>query len=325
MTSPIQPDKTYGVLHTENFFSFLGFAKKIDSEDIQKIDIYLDDKKIDTIVADEFIQKMDDIYDIESKAFRYNLPNKYIGEKAIISFKNHDSGEELLNSPYTLIDKNHEKFNEAKFLQSLNEPLSDELKNMYKPNCVGFLATKENLEDEEFVGYIKELMERFPDVEFVGFCFDKFNNNLISLKIIEIKCAGEIIPNIEIFIANSKIKDIQLSNKIFNKNHKITTFNYSKANDTFNPNTIYHENPLIKFHKNFSITEEDLKSVNNNLNLIMHNLICKKLGIDIKIQNYNQSTNNFWKEVFINYSLQNKNYKELLWETRTDIAKMRQS
>jgi hypothetical protein len=49
------------------------------------------------------------------------------------------------------------------------------------------------------------------------------------------------------------------------------------------------------------------------------------LGIDIKIQNYNQSTNNFWKEVFINYSLQNKNYKELLWETRTDIAKMRQS
>ncbi len=496
MISPIQLGKTYGVLHTESFFSFLGFAKKIGSDEIQKIDVFLDDKLIDTIEANEFIQKIDDMYDVESKAFKYNLPSEYIGKKAILSFKNHDSEEELLNSPYTLIDKNHEKFNEAIFfntlnfefdnkkiqnintkdsigflatedntlnkdliklintfleqnletrfklfyfnneqkkliseqfnkylskidfimpkdiydianntsiyihsstenekpkdlgyyktwqvlnqtkanmfminifeeiddkeyskslklvdnckiefeksvvskifetderynefcfMNSLNQPINDEIKNIYSPNSIGFLATKENLEDEEFMGYIKELMERFPDVEFKGFCFDKFNNNLISLKIIEIKCAGEIIPNIEIFIANSKIKDIQLSNKIFNKNHKITTFNYSKANDTFNPNTIYHENPLIKFHKNFSITEEDLKSVNNNLNLIMHNLICKKLGIDIKIQNYNQSTNNFWKEVFINYSLQNKNYKELLWETRTDIAKMRQS
>ena len=26
MTRPIQPNKTYGVLHTESFFSFLGFV-----------------------------------------------------------------------------------------------------------------------------------------------------------------------------------------------------------------------------------------------------------------------------------------------------------
>ncbi len=45
-------------------------------------------------------------------------PSKY---KATISFKNHNSGEELLNSPYILIDKNHENFNEAKNLYSLNE------------------------------------------------------------------------------------------------------------------------------------------------------------------------------------------------------------
>src|SRR5574344_1520410 len=164
MISPIQLGKTYGVLHTESFFSFLGFEKKVGSNETQKIDVFLDDKLIDTIEANKFIQKIDDMYDVESKAFTYNLPIQYIGKKAIISFKNHDSEEELLNSPYTLIDKTHEKFNEAKFLQSLNEPLSDELKNMYKPNTIGFLATKENLEDEEFMGYIKELIERFPDV-----------------------------------------------------------------------------------------------------------------------------------------------------------------
>src|SRR5574344_2974182 len=169
MTSPIQLGKTYGVLHTESFFSFLGFAKKIGSDEIQKIDVFLDDKLIDTIISNEFIQKIDDMYDVENKAFTYNLPTQYICKKAIISFKNHDSGEELLNSPYTLIDKNHEKFNEAKFIQRLNEPISEELKNMYKPNTIGFLATKENMEDEEFLEYIKDLMERFPDVEFKGF------------------------------------------------------------------------------------------------------------------------------------------------------------
>src|SRR5574344_172407 len=203
MTSPIQLGKTYGVLHTKSFFSFLGFAKKVGSDEIQKIDVFLDDKLIDTIEANEFIQKIDDVYDVESKAFTYNLPTQYMGKKAIISFKNHDSGEELLNSPYTLIDKNHEKFNEAKFLHSLSEPLSEELRNMYKPNCVGFLATKENLEDEEFIEYINELMERFPDVEFKGFYFDKnsvkeikekFKNS--SFKLIEIKDIKDVFENL---------------------------------------------------------------------------------------------------------------------------------
>ena len=194
MTSPIQLVKTYGVLHTESFFSFLGFAKKVGSDEIQKIDVFLDDKLIDTIEANEFIQKIDDMYDVESKAFTYNLPVQYIGKKAIISFKNHDSGEELLNSPYTLIDKNHEKFNEAKFLHSLSEPLSEELKNMYKPNSIGFLATKENLEDDEFVQYIKKIQKRFPRVEFKTFYFNNHQKKLAEEVFNDINNIQFIIP-----------------------------------------------------------------------------------------------------------------------------------
>ena len=63
MTSPIQLSKTYGVLHTESFFSFVGFAKKVGSDEIQKIDVFLDNKLIDTIETNEFIQKIDDMYD----------------------------------------------------------------------------------------------------------------------------------------------------------------------------------------------------------------------------------------------------------------------
>ena len=212
MTRPIQLDKTYGVLHTENYFSFLGFAKKVGSDEIQKIDVFLDDKLIDTIEANEFIQKIDDMYDVESKAFTYNLPTQYIGKKAIISFKNHDSGEELLNSPYTLIDKNHEKFNEAKFLHSLSEPLSEELKNMYKPNCVGFLATKENLEDEEFVEYVNEIIKDFPEYDFKALYFDKNSIKEIknkfqhsNLNLIELKSAKDLINLNEAKLSKMKI------------------------------------------------------------------------------------------------------------------------
>ncbi|MGJ0456321.1 hypothetical protein NG782_06400 [Aliarcobacter cryaerophilus] len=194
MTRPIQLDKTYGVLNTEDYFSFIGFAKKVGSDETQKIDVFLDDKLIDTIIANEFIQKIDDMYDVENKAFTYNLPTQYIGKKAIISFKNHDTQDELLNSPYTLIDKNNEKFNEAKFLHSLNEPLSEELKNMYKPNCVGFLATKENMEDEEFVQYIKKIQKRFPRVEFKTFYFNNHQKKLAEEVFNDINNIQFIIP-----------------------------------------------------------------------------------------------------------------------------------
>lgn len=209
MTSPIQPDKTYGVLHTESFFSFLGFAKKIGSNETQKIDVYLDDKLIDTIEANKFIEKIDDMYDVENQAFSYNLPTEYIGKKATISFKNHDSQDELLNSPYTLIDKNHESFNEARFIHSLNEPISEDLKNMYKSNSIGFLATKENLEDDEFVEYINQIMNDFPAYKFVALYIDKnltkeiknkFGNN--SLELIELKDKKDIFANLEVYLSN---------------------------------------------------------------------------------------------------------------------------
>lgn len=293
MTRPIQLDKTYGVLHTENYFSFLGFAKKVGSDETQKIDVFLDNKLIDTIEANEFIQKIDDMYDVESKAFTYNLPEQYIGKKTI-SFKNHDSGEELLNSPYTLIEKNHEKFNEAKFLHSLSEPLSEELKNMYKPNCIGFLATKENLEDEDFVEYINKIIKDFPEYDFKALYFDKnsikeikerFKNS--SLELLEIKDINDVFENLEVLISNySRNKqEMILVNSIakystellpigVNLNSDLTIKEQSK-----NLNTYYKE-----FFENielFGFTKEDLQEYKNGFSELFYVASAKKYGVEI--------------------------------------------
>lgn len=275
MTSPIQPNKTYGVLHTENYFSFLGFAKKIGSSETQKIDVYLDDKLIDTIEAKEFIQKLDDMYDVENQAFSYNLPVEYIGQKAKISFKNHNSQEELLNSPYTLIDKNHENFNEAKFIHSLNEPISEELKNMYKSNSIGFLATKENLEDEEFVKYIKELMNRFPEVEFKGFCFKKEEQDLLkelNLSNIKYKLIADIhqlTEEINLFIQTINHNNL-VPNLIKQDIYYIwfidSAYNSDLTIDTYNSNSDPYNFKYFKYKDNEKISDNFAINFRNKMN-----------------------------------------------------------
>jgi hypothetical protein len=316
MISPIQTGKTYGVLHTESFFSFLGFAKKVGSDETQKVDVFLNDKLIDTIEANEFIQKIDDMYDVESKAFTYNLPVQYIiGTKAIISFKNHDSGEELLNSPYTLIDKNHEKFNEAKFLHSLNEPISEELKDMYKPNSIGFLATKENLEDEEFMGYIEYISDNFRNNEINCFYYsenpssNKVLKNIKNMKYISVSSIKDVLQNIEIYIQNLNIQNNKLREILLTNFDNIFCIVYNK--DVFELTLKEHSNMSMKkgfpYFDNptyFGFTDKEITKSNGN----MHSLInFNFFGIDFDID-INQSIKDYLNFNIYNV-INNKEYK----------------
>ncbi|WP_066360773.1 hypothetical protein [Aliarcobacter cryaerophilus] len=227
MISPIQLGKTYGVLHTKSFFSFLGFAKKVGSDEIQKIDIFLDDKLIDTIEANEFIQKIDDMYDVENKAFKYNLSTQYIGKKAIISFKNHDSGEELLNSPYTLIDKNHEKFNEASFFNTLNFEFDNEkIQNINTKDSIGFLATEDNILNKDLIKLIDIFLEQNFETRFKAFYFNNEQKKLISEKFNKYQSKIDFIMPKDIYdIANNTSIYIHSSTE----NEKPKSFGYWKT------------------------------------------------------------------------------------------------
>lgn len=195
MILPKANQKSYGVLHTENYFSFTGFCKKVNSDEIQTVDIYLDDVLIDTILADKKLQKIEDIYDIEGFGFTYNLPTKFIGNKKLINFKNHQTKEDLQNSPYELLDITHPKFNEASFLNTLKSSIEEEqICNTYSLNSIGFLASEENLEDEGFVQYIKELQKRFPSIEFKTFYFNNNQKKLAEEVFKDINNIQFIIP-----------------------------------------------------------------------------------------------------------------------------------
>ena len=290
MLVPKSKQKIYGVLHTENYFSFVGFCKKVESEEIQKIDIYLNDELIDTIQANKSIQKIDDIYDIEGFGFTYDLEERYIGQKGIVSFKNHSTQKNLQNSPYELIDKTSRNFNEANFLHSLSQPNNEEkIKNVFSPNTIGFLATDINLKDSCFMNFIHDLRIRFPSVKFVGL---RYGHSIIvdsGIHIEYINNLTELVSKCSIFV----------SNRYPNYNHKVLELEKNFVKSDF-VNIIIFDERLFKMN---------LESFDNLIKVSSYDPICDdylELGLT---QNHNRSAiKTIYKEILHTNTL---NFKEI--------------
>lgn len=262
MIIPKRDAKSYGAVHIDYYLTFIGFCKKVYSDEIQSIDVFIDGNKIDTIVCDKTIDKLSQIYDIEGHGFEYDLPEMYFDKRHLLSFRCSGSGEELVNSPISTICKDDEKFNEYKFLNSLSKPIDeDKIKDMYCPNSIGFLATEENLADEEFVGYIKELMVRFPDVSFKALYFDVSSRNKIeqvigvdNLEVILLNDLEILLKVSFIFVFNAKTFEsynIPLWNFITSNCKNIHTFAYDHnwINKKIDIDTINRFNYLFKSTK----------------------------------------------------------------------------
>lgn len=324
MILPKTNQKSYGVLHTENYFSFLGFCKKVNSNELQKVDVYLDNVLIDTIIADKHLQKIEDIYELEGFGFSYNLPKRHIGGKHIISFRNHETKEDVQNSPYTLINNTNENFNEVKFLYSLYEPINEKLKNMYCSNSIGFLATKENLDDQDFIDYIKELKKRFSEAKFKAFYtnLNNIKNKKDDLKFIEfifISDINDVIENTEIFILNNyKVSsEIQLFSKIRETCKNILAFHSNFSIPNYKSLTIeevekYWEIPLLKFIDGFEKLGFIAKDISEDKSYTKSysNTLYRKFNLGKPITNLEQNAYEYFNFKTIEYTFSNKEFKE---------------
>ena len=169
-------------------------------------------------------------------------------------------------------------------MHSLSEPLSEELKNMYKPNCIGFLATKENLEDEDFMNYIKELIERFPNVEFKEFYFNYTSNKTNS---VQINTSYDITKNCCILITNPELINNRLDQIITQQQIKFQNVYISpfykthlnnKIKDIVMPNFI---NAIKNNLDIFTLSENDIKEISNNHILMVRRSFEKLLNLEV--------------------------------------------
>ncbi|MCK9337529.1 MAG: hypothetical protein M0P43_06845 [Arcobacteraceae bacterium] len=298
MIIPTRDAKSYGAVHIDHYLTFTGFCKKVYSDEIQSIDVLIDGQKIDTITCDKTIDKVSKIYDIDGYGFEYDLPEIYFDRRHILSFRCSDSGEELVNSPISTIARDDEKFNEYKFLHSLSKPIDeDKIKDMYCPNSIGFLATEENLADEEFVGYIKELMVRFPDVEFKGFCLNtkemnklkELFNNSINIK--HISTIQELINKTKIFVYPP---NLNIPNTIVGhiSNFTIYTRLDFSIKDSIKDYEERFKGYFSVFFNNiekFGFTQENIIEYDNSFLCLVYNYFIKLHKLNCKFINSNDS------------------------------------
>ncbi|MBN2782735.1 MAG: motility associated factor glycosyltransferase family protein [Campylobacterales bacterium] len=119
-----------------------------------------------------------------------------------------------IDSQLYAIDKGRrgleERLVEFEFLDSLNRPIDvQKIKNLYTKDCVGFLAYEDNLRDEDFTKYIKELHRRYPHIKFKAFYFndyqkemleDKFKNQLDRIELVIPKDLYHLVKEIEVYV-----------------------------------------------------------------------------------------------------------------------------
>lgn len=209
MSSLQKESKIYGAVESQSYITFTGFCKRIYDTTQQSVDVFVDDVKIDTIVANQKIADIEnkyEVFDTNGFCFTYELPKEYIGQKHKLEFKTKD-GEQLLHSPTHTIDQFSPLYNQAMFIESLNKPIKYAFeKEGYTKNALSFIAIEENLSDEGFIEFILEMSKKYKELSLSIFYFNEHQKNQATKIFNQIKNKNFINPSsVEEIIKNSEI------------------------------------------------------------------------------------------------------------------------
>jgi hypothetical protein len=293
MLIPKKNTKIYGIVHSKDYFSFIGFCKNIENNEIQKLDIYINSKLIDTIEANKKIEKVTELYDIGDFSFNYNLKDKYINEECILSFKYHNTELDIENSPLSLKNVTKGNFVKQHFFYTLKSFDKSQIEPSFKQNTIGFLVIKDNMEDTNFLKYIEKLLIIFPNTTFKAFFFlDKERDNLknllgefSNLKYNKIYTINNLVDEIGIYIYNrdSRIDSVRVLNSLLtNYYENILMIAYSNIlkEETMSDAVERMKNSkyIIDYQK-YDFTQEEIIEYNYNYYALLFN---KALNLNSK-------------------------------------------
>ena len=189
----------------------MGIEMSIDFNAIEVIRIYVDDKEINTLHVSHDDALMNNIFDIKQMCIDYASDEKNKAIANELKFYYSDKAQSFKNEVY-MPKRNDMHFNEFAFNNSLESTVDKKrLKGLYEKDTMGFLATEENLNDKEFMDYIKELMVRFAQLRFRAFYINESEKKIVEEKFskLELCCVTDIrnlSANVEIFISNRAVQ-----------------------------------------------------------------------------------------------------------------------
>jgi hypothetical protein len=320
----LESQKIYGAVYQKSPFSYYGWCKKIASDEIQSVDIFIDHKYVESIAADCKIDAFKYLFGDQGYGFKYIIPEKYLdAQEHIIHFYTTNNVISLADGEYnfSLTENDLVDIHKELFLQSLDGVVTDQVNHLYCPNTVGFLASKENLDNKAFVEYVKQIMDDFQTYKFKVFYLDqrlereikeKFKNS--SIQLFELKNMREIFENIEVYlVTNEKTFNNKIENSIVNQlrlqSFEILILNLNLDNDlTVKQYAEMTREYYKKFFQNlefFGFHKEDVEKYGNNLYEIFYKNAIKKYNIDM----YFDMNENIKKAfVYWNLKLGSKNH-----------------
>jgi hypothetical protein len=176
----------------------------------------------------------------------------------------------------------------AEFMESFDHIDSEKIKDLYCKNGIGFLAVKENLEDNDFMGYLKELIDSFSTITLIAFeianeqtiGLDKvFGKQSERVRLIAIKNIDEIAENIEILILNrSNSLDLITSTIVQKYSDEIFCTEYLKS---FRTSKMTQIPVTIKNNREiFGINSEQMECWGSSLQELLYSSLMAKIGAD---------------------------------------------
>lgn len=228
------------------------------------------------------------------------------------------------------IFENDEKYNELCFINSLKQPVNEKIKNMYMPNTIGFLATKENLEDEDFMNYLRTLIQRFPNIILKGFYFFNINfkeyNLELKIEFTKIDNVSIILKNVEFYVDNINTSKNNLMLYIRQNSTSIFSYYFIKNLDkqTLKDADLIMLNSDINYLKNpekYGFNKDEINLVNISPHKLIFNHHMKKIGINNYSLDLNLSRYEFVHFTVIDYIMNVKDFKESYLQFLNNISK----
>ncbi len=293
-------EEEYGVVRSAYGITYVGYYKKINSDNAYDIDVYLDGECIKSLKADKKLEKVEETFDVNSNGFEFILEDKYLDKSHLLEFKESKSSKLLMDGSINTISEDDKKFNEYKFLDSLDHFDKGKIKDLHGKDSLGFLAVDENLQDNDFVNYIKKLSKNLSQVTFKAFYFTDEQKELIEnifsdeIDIFELVLARdiyEVASIIEVYILNDKYK---YDRKIFNLLRRysfVVTLHHNIASKplTINTAAIYHKNvkhPLLVNPEYFGFTEKTVEKKEYSIHRILYEPFLGQISPDENLYNF---------------------------------------
>lgn len=307
-------------------------------DEVQQIDVLMEGQKIDSFSTTDMQPQYGRVFDVDMRGILYDAPDIYQEKISAISFEDPKTLKELPRTFVDVITRDDDKYNELSFMKSLEEPLDKEkIKDLYCPNAIGFLATEENLEDKEFVGYIKELMVRFPAVKLKALCFSKqqielakktyFNQDKVHYSLID--NIYDFVNQIEVLIYNTTKESAktylpQILSILRKYSPNILSFGTHFRYGDYKTMTLKElENhlsvPLSKFMENIKLLgfEKDEISQDGSFTKTLQNAVYTRFKMGESQLKDNDNAYEYWNINLIEYTLKNQQFKKFYFDMIT--------